>query len=375
MSNDISNTRYRGHLDHLEDLPVFYGVRGVVQAMAWLIRISHEDFGATLKIDGRFAIIAGYLSVRDSGYRKFVSTKSYLNKSPVRLFNDNDIEQHTPHEYVRKALKRTLASMSDDGPPSYYWSNESEIAWHGDSLFTASELETYPVVTVQANTIPYRITLPSRSLHQLTEHHSYDGIAWHTMYIDGQRMFNFNSYHPGEMNTRIAPTEKATFNLYPTLKSDVFDVDDFRIPLNFDDIPKVVGGAHHDILAIHKDPAGYKQLIERYINGQYEQHNIGFRQFIEESSLLNPKRRQEISESITNFDTMMSISRRLRNLRVLMLRKLTDVNSAIQPIDCPHEGIVLSSMNHRLAVKLVDREGFTQRNRLRTNSSWRTTES
>lgn len=387
MSNDQTVSNYRGHLNHLEDLPLFYGYDGYLQGKKWIHRLIAGAFRYSLKYDGKFAIFIG----RHEG-KLFVSTKGWLNKKPIRLFNDQQINDYVRYQSVREVLERVLACITiyDQNISSTFIPN-GEV-WHGDYLFNHDTIEnTLTTFQFQPNTLIYQ----ARIFNKPT---AYDTIRWHTIYPSGDPgdvMFN-----PPRMAFRSIP---GIHNWVHSINEDVYpraeSIPDRFITAYFDLFTDPFDQEVISQIWDH-DPVLFKPLLERWSNSGAawnsvplhiflsQQKEISLQRFTSDSAMERAARRWDSLIAITakhwyDIELLLRCAHLLQSIRKIMINGLDKDNNDLIPWIATadggtrrtnHEGLVISTTDHKHAVKLVDRETFTVANRAKTAEYFSTKE-
>lgn len=179
------------HLTHLEDLSLFKGKKGAVEAIRFLKNLSTivkghspKKFNVTTKWDGSPAIVCG----RDPNDGKFfVGTKGVFAKSPKLNKSANDIQQNhadagdNDKSGLRQKLNTVLQHLSK---------LNIQNVLQGDLMFTQGDLqersfEGKSYITFRPNTITYAVPSDSQLAQKMKS--AKVGIVFHTSY-DGESL-------------------------------------------------------------------------------------------------------------------------------------------------------------------------------------------
>jgi hypothetical protein len=179
------------HLTHLEDLSLFKGKKGAVEAIRFLKNLSTivkghspKKFNVTTKWDGSPAIVCG----RDPSDGKFfVGTKGVFAKSPKLNKSANDIQQNhadagdNDKSGLRQKLNTVLQHLSK---------LNIQNVLQGDLMFTQGDLqersfEGKSYITFRPNTITYAVPSDSQLAQKMKS--AKVGIVFHTSY-DGESL-------------------------------------------------------------------------------------------------------------------------------------------------------------------------------------------
>lgn len=184
------------HLDHLEDLMILQGDKGLRQSIAFLkdiaqsLKTGETSLGISTKWDGKPAIVCG---INPDNGKFFVATKGAFNKT-VKAF-------HTPAEIKKGVPNNDLASKMIECL-KYLPKIGIRGVLQGDLMFTSDSKKTQtidgkPYITFMPNAIMYAIPTDSDIGRSVAS--AKVGIAFHTVY-SGTSMaalsassFNFNS--------------------------------------------------------------------------------------------------------------------------------------------------------------------------------------
>ncbi len=200
-ANDITiDENINTHLTHLEDLSLFNGKKGVVQALGFLTGLSNivkgnssKKFNITTKWDGSPAIVCG-TDPKDGKF--FIGTKGVFNKNPklnktmkdVSVNHADPVVKGEPQDKselrgkLRIALKH-LEKLNIKG------------VLQGDLMFTDGDLkeksfEGKQYITFQPNEIVYAV--PSNSELAQRIKRAKVGIVFHTSY-EGDSLENMTA--------------------------------------------------------------------------------------------------------------------------------------------------------------------------------------
>ena len=185
--NDIQlDENINTHLTHLEDLSLFSGKKGAVQAIRFLKNLSTivkghspKKFNITTKWDGSPAIICG----KDPADGKFfIGTKGVFNKNPKLNKSAQDIE--TNHADAGDTDKSGLRSKLNTALQHLSKLNIQGVL-QGDLMFTQGDLqvrgfENKSYVTFKPNTITYAVPTDSELGKKIQN--AKVGIVFHTSY-------------------------------------------------------------------------------------------------------------------------------------------------------------------------------------------------
>lgn len=147
----------KGSIPHFEELPLFYGIKGLDIAMDIHTSILWQSARITTKMDGSPAVFCG-TDPRDG--RFFVAKKSVLNKTPI-VYKD-EAEIVGLNDKLSRIMRLGLLHFP-----------RVQHMIQGDLLFIENDHFMIKGVTgVQPNTIFY----------QLNKENFKIGVAWHTRY-------------------------------------------------------------------------------------------------------------------------------------------------------------------------------------------------
>ena len=174
------------HLTHLEDLSLFNGKKGAVEAIRFLKNLSTivkghspKKFNITTKWDGSPAIVCG----KDPADGKFfVGTKGVFAKSPKLNKSAQDIE--TNHADVGDNDKSGLRGKLNTALQHLSKLNIENVL-QGDLMFTQGDLqersfENKSYITFKPNTITYAVPSDSELASKMRS--AKVGIVFHTAY-------------------------------------------------------------------------------------------------------------------------------------------------------------------------------------------------
>ena len=174
------------HLTHLEDLSLFNGKKGAVEAIRFLKNLSTivkghspKKFNITTKWDGSPAIVCG----KDPADGKFfVGTKGVFAKSPKLNKSAQDIE--TNHADVGDNDKSGLRGKLNTALQHLSKLNIENVL-QGDLMFTQGDLqergfENKKYLTFKPNTITYAVPSDSELASKMRS--AKIGIVFHTAY-------------------------------------------------------------------------------------------------------------------------------------------------------------------------------------------------
>ena len=184
------------HLTHLEDLSLFNGKKGAVEAIRFLKNLSTivkghspKKFNITTKWDGSPAIVCG----KDPADGKFfVGTKGVFAKSPKLNKSAQDIE--TNHADVGDNDKSGLRGKLNTALQHLSKSNIENVL-QGDLMFTQGDLqergfENKKYLTFKPNTITYAVPSDSELANKMRS--AKVGIVFHTAY-EGESLDNMSA--------------------------------------------------------------------------------------------------------------------------------------------------------------------------------------
>ena len=183
---NIINEDVNTHLTHLEDLSLFKGKKGAVEAIRFLKNLSTivkghspKKFNITTKWDGSPAIVCG----KDPADGKFfIGTKGVFNKNPKLNKSAQDIETNhadtgdNDKSELRGKLNTVLQNLSK---------LNIQGVLQGDLMFTQGDLKTRgfenkSYVTFKPNTITYAVPTDSELGRKIQN--AKIGIVFHTSY-------------------------------------------------------------------------------------------------------------------------------------------------------------------------------------------------
>jgi len=169
-----------GHLTHIEDVILYHGAKGAMDAIESLGAIIDSlsgksranDIDVNLKFDGAPAVFCG-IDPDDGEF--FVAKKSLFNKVPKVYKTHQDIDDDTSGDLNAK-LHVALDRFAELGIRNVL---------HGDFLFTKSDLKVKTIdgvamVTFQPNTIVYAVPIDSPMGKDILA--AEVGVVWHTTY-------------------------------------------------------------------------------------------------------------------------------------------------------------------------------------------------
>ena len=184
------------HLTHLEDLSLFNGKKGAVEAIRFLKNLSTivkghspKKFNITTKWDGSPAIVCG----KDPADGKFfVGTKGVFAKSPKLNKSAQDIE--TNHADVGDNDKSGLRGKLNTALQHLSKLNIENVL-QGDLMFTQGDLqergfENKKYLTFKPNTITYAVPSDSELANKMRS--AKVGIVFHTAY-EGESLDNMSA--------------------------------------------------------------------------------------------------------------------------------------------------------------------------------------
>ena len=184
------------HLTHLEDLSLFNGKKGAVEAIRFLKNLSTivkghspRKFNITTKWDGSPAIVCG----KDPADGKFfVGTKGVFAKSPKLNKSAQDIE--TNHADVGDNDKSGLRGKLNTALQHLSKLNIENVL-QGDLMFTQGDLqergfENKKYLTFKPNTITYAVPSDSELANKMRS--AKVGIVFHTAY-EGESLDNMSA--------------------------------------------------------------------------------------------------------------------------------------------------------------------------------------
>ena len=174
------------HLTHLEDLSLFKGKKGAVEAIRFLKNLSTivkghspKKFNVTTKWDGSPAIVCG----KDPADGKFfIGTKGVFAKKPKLNKSPKDIEDN--HADVGENDKSALRGKLNTALQHLSKLNIQNVL-QGDLMFTQGDLkergfENKKYLTFKPNTITYAVPSDSELANKMRS--AKVGIVFHTAY-------------------------------------------------------------------------------------------------------------------------------------------------------------------------------------------------
>jgi len=174
------------HLTHLEDLSLFKGKKGAVEAIRFLKNLSTivkghspKKFNITTKWDGSPAIVCG---TDPADGKFFVGTKGVFAKNPKLNKSSNDVEAN--HADVGDQDKSGLRDKLNTALQHLSKLNIKGVL-QGDLMFTQGDLKTRgfegkSYVTFKPNTITYAVPTDSELGKKIQQ--AKVGIVFHTSY-------------------------------------------------------------------------------------------------------------------------------------------------------------------------------------------------
>lgn len=180
------------HITHLEDLVLTHGSLGAMKIQNILWSIQNGSAHMMTKWDGAPSIFAGW---DDHGF--FVSTKSYLNKTPITYHSLVEINDSKMDDGLKDKMMFCLTYLEDVVPKG--------VVLQGDLMFCGNSAKKIGnIVRFHPNTIIY--DMPSHWFKESWEL----GVVWHSWISkDG------DISHPAF--GRLLTTDKV-FSIDPTLK-------------------------------------------------------------------------------------------------------------------------------------------------------------
>lgn len=184
------------HLDHLEDLMILQGERGLRLSIAFLkdiaksLKTGETALGISTKWDGKPAIVCG---INPDNGKFFVATKGAFNKTVKAFHTPAEVKKGIPNNDLASKMIECLKHLPKIGIKGVL---------QGDLMFTSDSKKTQnidgvPHITFMPNTIMYAIPTDSPIGRSVAS--AKVGIAFHTVY-SGTSMaalsassFNFNS--------------------------------------------------------------------------------------------------------------------------------------------------------------------------------------
>ena len=217
--NDIKiNEDINTHLTHLEDLSLFNGKKGAIQAVRFLKGLativkghSSKKFNITTKWDGSPAIVCG---IDPADGKFFIGTKGVFNKNPKLNKSMKDISvnhadtvakgETTDKSELRNKLGSVLQHLSK---------LNIEGVLQGDLMFTQGDLKEKDCVgeaciTFQPNEIIYAVPTNSEFAQRLKR--AKVGIVFHTSY-EGDSLDNMTASYRIDLS-KLTPTPDVWFD-------------------------------------------------------------------------------------------------------------------------------------------------------------------
>ncbi len=217
--NDIKiDENINTHLTHLEDLSLFNGKKGAVQALGFLTGLSNivkgnssKKFNITTKWDGSPAIVCG-TDPKDGKF--FIGTKGVFNKNPKLNKSMKDVSvnhadtvakgETTDKSELRGKLRQAL---------KYLEKLNIKGVLQGDLMFTQGDLQEKncqgeACITFQPNEIVYAV--PSNSELAQRIKRAKVGIVFHTSY-EGDSLDNMTASFRVDLSN-LTPTPDVWFD-------------------------------------------------------------------------------------------------------------------------------------------------------------------
>ena len=353
----ISNLSEGARIDHVEDLVLWQGSRGIDKSISTLKSLEHQPQATTIKWDGKPAVIFGrnakgeFILTDKSGfgattYDGKVTSPEALEKMLVGRKGDN---RQAYAEYMKGLWPKFEASVPKDFR-GYV---------HGDLLYGASPKEEKGRITFQPNTTAYHVNTRSTIGKKIAQ--SSAGVVLHAkISLDGStEPVNAKDFVDGEL--LVMPPQTVT---------QPADVD---VP-SLDELEQYSSKFRTGIDNMLNVPADLKvadfaKIIYAYINGSTKAGNLGnlglddFVSWLQSSKVSVPKQQriveylQKHQKSFAGMFEIISGIQKVKNQIIDQLDKRPADITATTDGTPGGEGYVVGS-----DVKLVNRSGFSAAN-------------
>lgn len=348
MTREINPNKIT-HIEHLDDM-VLYNPSKCLQHLKNLE--SGIEYG-TLKWDGSPSIVIG---------KGFVSTKSYFNKTPLKLSTYDEILAQNYSTELSLILYIAL---------SYSSTISTDNVYQGDVMFCpGNKVQTENDITFGLNLIKYSVHKPDPDVQRFTTapvapfeeiKRAHLGIAFHTMYDS---------------------TGKRVPIVLPKSTDDVFIFDEYRVQLQAEpeallDLASVVQEID-EFQKMNTDLDLYHDLFRKYKTQSLSLYNDvarydleGFEKFcfqclstkLQEGSY---QARANNLDKMQKLNTLLKTSKKyFQNLcaftykaQMLVIKNLEELNKYY--INAKHEGVVISTADY--TIKYVNKYEFTKLN-------------
>lgn len=388
VTNLSEETVRNKHLDHLEDLMLLQGKKGLDQSIAFLkdigqsLKTGSTTMGISTKWDGKPAVVCG---INPENKKFFVATKGAFNKEVKAFHTAAQIKKGVPNADLASKLTECLKYLPKLGITGVL---------QGDLMFTTDtkkdqEIKGKQYVTFMPNTIMYAVLKSSPIGKAVIA--AKIGIAFHTQY-SGSTMsslsatsFNFNASKL-KKTADVWFTDPNIYDITPALMSKEEHASLEAVIKVCENKAKVVGSTLNVILSNKGLEPFLSPYINSTINGGLAAFSArGLKQFIEIrfgkeiDKLKTDKGKQgkrDAMEKLTafvdtyakQFDAMFDLHNEIAKGKEILLNKFYAISQfghffvdadGIRPTD--PEGIVISRAGQ--VVKLVNRLRFSRQNR------------
>lgn len=351
MTREINPTKIK-HIEHLDDMVLYHPGK-------CLQHLDNLEAGleySTLKWDGSPSIIIG---------KGFVSTKSYFNKTPLKLRTYDEIlaQNFSTELTVIMYIALRYSETIKDG-----------IVYQGDVMFCpGNKVQTDSEITFGLNLIKYTVEKADPDVIRFTAakvapyeeiKKAHLGIAFHTAYDAGT-------------------SEKIPFDLVPESTDDVYVFEPYKVQLKAE--PSVLDDIRETVLSIKEfqetcsmDLKLYHELFRKYKTQSLSLYNDvarydpdGFEKFCMQSMI--PKLLEGAHQARkNNLEKMMELNNVLQKCKKyfqylcaftykaqnLVLMNIDAVKDYY--IQANHEGLVISTNEY--TIKYVNKYQFTKLN-------------
>lgn len=388
VTNLSEETVRNKHLDHLEDLMLMHGKKGLDQSIAFLkdigqsLKTGSTTMGISTKWDGKPAIVCG---INPENKKFFVATKGAFNKEVKAFHTPAEVKKGVPNSDLASKLIECLKYLPKVGIKGVL---------QGDLMFTTDTKKTKTIngksyVTFMPNTIMYAV-LAGNPIGKAVAAAKI-GIAFHTEY-SGKTMsslsatsFNFNASKL-KKTADVWFTDPNIYDITPALMSTAEHASLETIIKSCESKAKIVGSTLNVILGNKALEPFLSPYINSTINGGLAAFSArGLKQFIEirfgkEIDKLKTDKgkqgKQDAMQKLTafvdtyakQFDAMFDLHNEIAKGKEILLNKFYAISQfghffvddeGIRPTD--PEGIVISRAGQ--VVKLVNRLRFSRQNR------------
>jgi hypothetical protein len=380
------------HLDHIEDLMILYGQKGLDNSIAFLkdiiesLKTGNTSLGVSTKWDGKPAIICG--ENPDNG-KFFVSTKSVFGAKEQKAY-------HTEAELRKSGLPSDLIDKMAMCLKMLTKVGIGKRILQGDLMFTADmkkavNIDGKPHIAFQPNTIMYAVPKDSDIGSAISS--AKLGIAFHTEYKGDSLKsiqavsYNFNS-KVLKQTSDVWVTDPNIYDLSPALMKGSESEVAIRMLKECEALSSKVRPFLKTLIAQKEIAENYLlPYVNSTINGGMNNFNASslklnikgkFEKDI--NKLKTDKAKQaktELMQKQLDFvdayskqiDQMFELHNKIANIKEILLRKLYAISTlghffmdenGIRPTN--PEGIVIYRSGS--VIKLVNRLEFSKQNRM-----------